>query len=87
LFVCVFVKHIVHMIFLFLNVITQNKKQTETIGKLRLLFLKKIDVNNDRLRSNLKLEAWGYCFYSILIQEIYHITDRAINIILFFFDK
>jgi hypothetical protein len=41
LFLCVFVKDKLRMTFLFLNVITQNKK-TENIEKLYLLFFQKI---------------------------------------------
>ena len=41
----------------------QNKRKTETIGKLHVLFLKEINVNGYRFRCNLKPEDTVFVVY------------------------
>jgi hypothetical protein len=57
-FTCVFVKHRLCMIFLFLNVIMQNKLKNRNHRKTAfVIFREKNSVTNHRFRCNLSWEA------------------------------
>ncbi len=61
---CVFVKDKLYMTFLFLNVITQNKKQK---SQKNFVVFQKNNVNDYMFRSTWKIKPWGYFFCRISI--------------------